>query len=516
MEGTSAVGRLAAIAAVVLAAVAVVVLLLNRGGDDYLVKLRFQNASQIVNGNLVQVSGNPIGKVESTDLTEDGQAEITVKIEDDHQPLRRGTKAVVRATSLSGVANRYIDLELPPATAPEIASGGIIEQADTTTAVDLDQIFNVFGPKERRSLQGVLKGFAQLYSGREKQANRGLAYLNPSIAATSRLTRELAFDEPGLRSSINRTANLVTDLSTRRDDLAALIVNLEQTTGAIAERDDELQAAIHELPSFMRRANTTFVNLRATLDDVEPLVEESKPVAKKLRPFLAELRPLARDARPTLRDLSTLISTPGEDNDLIEATASNVQVRDAAVRDQERNGEMRRGAFPESTEALEDAQPQLRFARPYLPDLQGWFDDFSNSGYYDALGAVGRVALNVNAFALVNGAPVCPPSAPDLIPFAVLPGTNPCIPPSQTNPTGAIPLPLLQALCRNGSPPFNANPANCDILQDTFNSVLQINQNNRCPGSLERNFDGSNPYVPPQLKPSESGGCDPKQVPLGP
>ena len=54
----------------------------------------------------------------------------------------------------------------------------------------------------------------------------------------------------------------------------------------------------------MRRADTTFVNLRATLDDLQPLVDESKPVAKKLRPFLAELRPLARDARPTLRDLS--------------------------------------------------------------------------------------------------------------------------------------------------------------------------------------------------------------------
>jgi phospholipid/cholesterol/gamma-HCH transport system substrate-binding protein len=508
MRGTSSVGRLAAIAAVLLAAVAVVVLLLNRGGDPYLVKLRFQNASQLVNGNLVQVSGNQIGTVESITLTEDGQAEVTAKIEDAYQPLRRGTKATVRATSLSGVANRYIDLQVPPATAPAIASGGVIEQADTTTAVDLDQLFNVFGPRERRSLQGVLKGFAQLYSGREKQANRGLAYLNPSIAATSRLTRELAYDEPGLRSSINRTANLVSDLSTRREDLTALISNLEKTTGAIAERDDELQAALRELPSFMRRANTTFVNLRATLDDVEPLVEESKPVAKKLRPFLAELRPLARDARPTLRDLSTLISTPGEDNDLIEATASNVQVRDAAVRDVERNGETRRGAFPESVDALEGATPQLEFARPYAVDLIGWFDDFSNSGYYDALGSVGRVALNVNAFAIINGLPACPPGAPDLT--GPVPG---CIPPSQTNPTGAIPLPLAQALCRDGIPGFGSL---CDIQSDIFNDVLQINQNNRCPGSLERDFDGSNPYVPPPLKPNEPGGCDPDQVPLGP
>ena len=57
-------------------------------------------------------------------------------------------------------------------------------------------------------------------------------------------------------------------------------------------------------PPFMRRANSTFVNLRAAVDDLRPLVEESKPVTPKLRRLLAELRPLARDARPTVRDLS--------------------------------------------------------------------------------------------------------------------------------------------------------------------------------------------------------------------
>jgi hypothetical protein len=38
-----------------------------------------------------------------------------MKITDDgYHPLRVGTKAIVRQASLSGVANRYIDLRLPP------------------------------------------------------------------------------------------------------------------------------------------------------------------------------------------------------------------------------------------------------------------------------------------------------------------------------------------------------------------------------------------------------------------
>ena len=479
---------MAALAAVVLAGIAVVVLLLNRGGDDYRVNMLFQNASQLVKGNLVQVSGTPIGTIEEITLTDDGQARVVTKIHEDARPLRAGTKAVVRQTSLSGIANRYIDVQPAPATAPEIPNGGTITQADTTTAVDLDQLFNTFGPRERRALQGVLKGFAQLYSGRTGQANRGFNYLNPSLAATDRLFKELTFDEPGTRRFINQTARLVTDIDDRSEDLSGLIVNLEQMTEALATRDDELQAAVRQLPAFMRRANTTFVNLRATLDDLDPLVEDSKPVAKKLRPFLAELRPLARDARPTLADLRTLISSPGEDNDLIEATEGNIQVRDIAVGPVHDNGKTRRGAFPEATEALYDATPKLAFARPYAVDLTAWFDGFSHSGYYDALGGVGRIPLNVNAFTILDSIE----GTPRLYPL-------PFLPPA-LRPLGVF-LPFVDRFFPG-------------VQQGVFETTIK-RLNNRCPGASERNFDGSNPWAPEHVGPDEPGGCDPSDNQLG-
>jgi phospholipid/cholesterol/gamma-HCH transport system substrate-binding protein len=127
------VALLAVVAAAVLAG-----LLLLGGGNGYVVKARFQNAAQLVKGNLVQVSGQSAGKIEDIDLTRDGQAEITMSIDEDYVPLRRGTHATIRQASLSGVANRYIDLRLAPDNAPEIDDGGVIEQDSTTTAVDLD------------------------------------------------------------------------------------------------------------------------------------------------------------------------------------------------------------------------------------------------------------------------------------------------------------------------------------------------------------------------------------------
>jgi phospholipid/cholesterol/gamma-HCH transport system substrate-binding protein len=195
----------------------------------------------------------------------------------------------------------------------------------------------------------------------------------------------------------------VTDVATRRQQLSGLVDHLSTTTTALGRQSDALSEGIGRLPDFMRRANTTFVNLRATLDDAAPLVEESKPVAKKLRPFFAELRPLARDARPTLRDLSRTIKAPGADNDLIELTRAAEPLRDVAVASAPRAGKTRDGAFPATTKALAGATPELATARPYAPDLTGWFDDFSHSGLYDALGGASRAAPYVNLFANVNG-----------------------------------------------------------------------------------------------------------------
>ena len=62
MRNSSVIGRVAAGAAVVVVLVAVAVILLG-SGSSYKVNAVFQNASQIVSGDLVEVSGNSIGTV---------------------------------------------------------------------------------------------------------------------------------------------------------------------------------------------------------------------------------------------------------------------------------------------------------------------------------------------------------------------------------------------------------------------------------------------------------------------
>ena len=115
-RGASTPARIAAVAAVLIA-FAVVVVLLFGGGDGVKYTLMFQTGGQLVPGNQVLVAGQPVGTVDSIDLTDDNQAAIAVTMQ---QPLREGTTALIRTTSLSGVANRYISLTPGPNNAPEI------------------------------------------------------------------------------------------------------------------------------------------------------------------------------------------------------------------------------------------------------------------------------------------------------------------------------------------------------------------------------------------------------------
>jgi phospholipid/cholesterol/gamma-HCH transport system substrate-binding protein len=453
--------RAAALGALLLA-VALVVLLLKGGGSGYTVKLRTINASQLVKGDLVEVAGANVGKVHTIKLTENGEAVIGINVSDDYAPLREGTRAVIRQASLSGIANRYIDLQMGPANGKAIPAGASLPAETTESAVDLDQLFNAFDPKTRKAARAVIKGFADATQDKTAEANEATKYFNPVLSASSRLFSELDRNDDLLERFIVKSAGLVTDANTKREDIAGIVTNFGQVSTALASRDTQLASAINELPTFLRKSNTTFVNLRATLDDLDPLVNASKPVVRDLRPLLADLRPFARNARPTFRDLARTIRRPGAGNDLVELLKAQPAVARNTVDKVRANGALRPSTFKSLSDSLTGGAPEMAFFRPYAADLTGWFDDFSTSGAYDANGAFSRAGLALSAFTL-------------------------------TPLLGLVPLPL-------------------ELRADALAAGAKTGRNNRCPGSDER--DQGRGEVP--FKPTTDFNCDASIVPVGP
>ena len=454
--------RALAFGAIIGASVLLAVIMFGGGADEYRLRAQFLNAGQVVKGGIVTIAGKQVGTVTDQRLTDDGLAELDLKVDGDWAPLPAGTRAQIRQYGLSGPASRYIELKLPDGAVREhLEDGAVLTPDQTVSNVDLDEVFAAFDKRTRRALRGVFRGSARQYAGEGSNAAAGWRYLDPSLVSATRLFQELNRDSGELERFVRETSQLMGDVAERREDVAGLVSNLADTTGAITRPKGQLAEAIERLPPFLRQANTTYVNLRAALDDIDPLVETAKPVAKKMLPYTRELRGFVTDLRPTVNDLAPVLRRPGESNDVVELMRATPPLRDIAVGPVERNGAERDGALPAAAEALEGATPRIAFARPYSVDFTGWLDDFSHSGNVDAMGGFARIGTHVNAFSIKNG--VLSP----LSPAARAPG-----------------------------------------LKD----LLETGQYNRCPGSVERDRgDGSMPW-----RPTEDFNCDPTQLPVGP
>ncbi len=170
------VGRVVAIVALVAVVAAVVLVLAKSGGDDYEITAEFTNASQLVSGNAVTIAGTAAGSVKSIELADNGNALVRFSVDDQYAPLPEGTTAQIRSYSLSGVANRQVQLTLPPegAGGGTIEDGGTMSRAQTISEVDLDQIFNTLDPETVADFKKVIKGFAVTVQGdAAEQSNKG-------------------------------------------------------------------------------------------------------------------------------------------------------------------------------------------------------------------------------------------------------------------------------------------------------------------------------------------------------
>jgi phospholipid/cholesterol/gamma-HCH transport system substrate-binding protein len=384
-------GRWLAAGALLIGLIALQFVLLTRDGSyDY--KFVFENAGQLVNGDIVRIGGTPVGEVTAIELGEDSRAEVDVAIDEEFGPLHHGTSATIRATSLIGIANRYVDVHPGPNFRPELDDGAVLDADNTTSIVELDQFFNALDPATRRGLDRTIQGFADWYEGKESEASQSARYFGPSLVATKNLVKELNRDSRTFEQFLVETSRAMGALADRRVELTDLVGNAGRTARAISADTESLSLALAELPGALRQGSDTFVALRPALDDLERLWVETRPVAPKLAPFFRRLRPFTERSVPTFRQLKVMFRTPGAGNDIYDA-----------MRDLPAIARLSERALPRSRRALRVSTPMLGFSRPYVPDLTAWLRSFGGAmATYDANGHYARAMAVFDAFHFVD------------------------------------------------------------------------------------------------------------------
>jgi phospholipid/cholesterol/gamma-HCH transport system substrate-binding protein len=446
----SALTRVLALGALAAGVVLVYVTLFS-GGEGTSYKMLFETGGQLVPGNQVLVAGQPVGTINSIELTDDGQAEVDVTMD---EPITEGTTAQIRTTSLSGIANRYIALQMGPDSDEELPEGATLTADVTTSPVDIDQLFDTFDDPTRKALRDVIEGQATIYAGAEEEANKAYKFLAPGLDSTRRLLAELNRDQIVFEQFLVSGSRVLGSVAERRDDLSELTQNANEALGAIAAENAALDRTLTAFPPAMRQANTTFVNLRATLDDLDPLIAATGRSTEDLAPFLRELRPVAERAVPVVGDLGDVFARDGRNNDLNDALRALPGSERAAS-----------AAVPRAITAMNRTEDEVTTLRPYTPDLLGWLAGLSQiAAPYDANGHFARIQpAGANVFDWNEATSELDP-----------------IPPSQQ---------LDAYLAPGFRGPFT-----------------------RCPGGSTQAIPGSNPFTDDGAL---LGTCDPTEVPPG-
>jgi phospholipid/cholesterol/gamma-HCH transport system substrate-binding protein len=433
---------------VVLVAVIVVV---RSGGGAHEYKLTFDNAGQLVNGDQLQVGGVPVGKIKAIDLTSDNRAQITVTVDEPYAPLHAGTTAEIRATSLSGVANRFIQLRLGANNTPEIPDGGSLGATKTTGITDVDQLFNTFDPKTREALKQVVKGFGTQFDGAEQAVRSASKYFGPSLQSTDQVFAELVRDQNALGQFIDSTGETMTALAARKGTITDLVSNASQAFSATAAERQALQEGLAKLPGTLRAGTGAFDALHGAMPELRRLVAVSKPATKDLEPFMNELRSLLDTSGPALKDLNVALDSPGS-SDLAGATAKLPAFA--------------RVAGPSSQhgrEALSDLVPILQFVAPYAPDLASAVSTFGEAGsFYDANGHYVRATATFNDYQWNDdgkgGPGVLTPNPPTNALAGVQTGVTRRCPGGATQPAGAGSIPSVPGTTATHCDPSSTPP----------------------------------------------------------
>ena len=366
------VTRLAVIGAAIVAVV-VVVLVLFTGGSTYVVNAQFQDAGQLVSGDLVTVAGHKVGSVGSISITNNGLANVKLNISDTSiDPLSSNTTATIGQLSLTGITNRFVSIG-PGVGGSDIPNNGVIGVAHTKGIVDLDTVLDALTPSVRKSLAQFLKTGAYFVGGSTPaDLNQLSQYLNPAFSQVSDLGAEIVSDKYALDRLVGNTARLTQPLSAETGQIQGAVTNTANLLGEIAGQRAALSDGISRAPAVLNQVTTTFKHVDTTLGDLDPTLAALAPVAPKLANLLRVLAPFAANLEPTVTGIRQLLPE------------ANTALKDFVPR-----AAAAEPALVSLSSALRGITPILTALRPYVPDfVAGFFNGVGGStgAGYDANG----------------------------------------------------------------------------------------------------------------------------------
>ena len=291
----------------------------------YTVQAVFPSANGVRNGSPVRVAGVNVGKVTGISHVEDGKqaALVTMRIDKKGLPLHKDATMKIRPRIfLEG--NFFVDVSPGSPSAPQLHDGDRIPINQTSAPVQLDQVLGALQAPTRKDLQALLRELSSGLKGKGARGyNASIPYWKPAYRDSAIVADAAQGTQPGdLGRYIDRAGATAEAIDRNREQLKSLVTDFDTTAAAFAAREQELSAAVGELPRTLDAAmpalgslNRSFPAVRGLIRAARPAVRSSGPAIDASMPFVRqarglvskpELRGLSHDLRPLVPALTTL------------------------------------------------------------------------------------------------------------------------------------------------------------------------------------------------------------------
>jgi phospholipid/cholesterol/gamma-HCH transport system substrate-binding protein len=211
-------------------------------GSNNSYSARFTDVTSLNDGDDVRIAGVKVGQVESINIVDRRQAEVTFDIQSDIR-LPASVTATIKYRNLVG--QRYLSLAQGPGDPNAVLpAGGSIPLSRTQPALDLTELFNGFKPL----FQALSPDDVNQLSYEIIQVFQGEGgTVDSLLSSTAQLTSTIANKDQVIGQVIDNLNTVLDNVNAHGSQLADLVTTTQQLVSGLAADRQPISAAIGSL-----------------------------------------------------------------------------------------------------------------------------------------------------------------------------------------------------------------------------------------------------------------------------
>lgn len=305
--------RLLVLAVVLAAAAAGIVLLAGgksgEGAGDYRVDVVFDNARGLIPGQLVEVAGGRVGKIEEVSVTDDFKARISMSVDGRFAPFRRDARCTIRPQGL--IAENYVQCDPGSPGAEELRGKNgeppTVPVERTSQPVNLTDLFELWNVPTRDRLGVLVSELGIATAGRGEDIGAIVRRANPALDKARKVIGVLEDQRSDLLAAIDASDAALARLVGHREGMRRLLRRSAAVLTRTGRHADDVALAVERLPPLLSAARPALERLDTVAESGTPLLAELHRSAPALLKLTHDAPALAAAARPTLAKVGPVL-----------------------------------------------------------------------------------------------------------------------------------------------------------------------------------------------------------------